>query len=98
MTGAGTTMPHPAQPRRKRDPRRRLRQRAPPSLFGFLDPGGQAIAEPLLGTCKVPETFVINRRGAVVEKSLGAFPWAEAEIAAILGHIRETGRVPAQGT
>ncbi len=60
----------------------------------FWDAGGQKIASPILMSFRYPETFVFNRKGILVEKVTGAFPWASPEIIAILEEIQHTGKVP----
>lgn len=60
----------------------------------FWDKGGKQVAAPVLGTFKYPETYVINRRGVLVEKVIGGFPWASPQMVAILNTIYKTGKVP----
>ncbi|MDX8390363.1 MAG: TlpA disulfide reductase family protein [Mariprofundaceae bacterium] len=60
----------------------------------FWDQGGKNIASEKLRTFKYPETFIINRNGSIVEKVIGAFPWADPEVVKMLDEIYETGRVP----
>ncbi len=64
----------------------------------FRDRDGTTIAGPKLGVYKYPETFVLNRNGKVMEKVLGAFPWADPEMVKILNYIYTTGHVPEWGT
>ncbi|MDX8389663.1 MAG: TlpA disulfide reductase family protein [Mariprofundaceae bacterium] len=61
----------------------------------YWDPSGGVIAGPLLGTYRYPETFVINRKGVIVEKVVGAFPWADEKIISLLKEVHATGKVAA---
>jgi len=61
----------------------------------FWDTGGQQIAAPILKAFRYPETFVFNRKGVLVEKVTGIFPWSSPEIIAVLKDIQRTGKVPA---
>lgn len=60
----------------------------------FWDTGGQKIASPVFKAFKYPQTFVFNRQGVLVEKILGIFPWASADVIAVLEEIQRTGKVP----
>jgi len=60
----------------------------------FWDKGGKQVAGPILGTFKYPETYVINRRGVLIEKVIGGFPWASPNMVALLNAIYKTGKVP----
>jgi hypothetical protein len=60
----------------------------------FWDTGGRKIASPIFKAFKYPQTFVFNRKGVLVEKVLGIFPWASPEVIAILEEIQRTGKVP----
>ncbi len=60
----------------------------------FTDPNGKTVARPILKSFKYPETFIINRDGIIVEKVIGAFPWAEPQIITILQGIYKTGKIP----
>ena len=60
----------------------------------FWDRGGKQVAAPVLGTFKYPETYIINRRGILIDKVIGAFPWAAPRVVALLHAIYKTGHVP----
>ena len=60
----------------------------------FWDTGGQKIASPILKSFRYPETFIFNRKGVLVEKVTGIFPWASPEVIAILEEIQRTDKVP----
>jgi len=60
----------------------------------YWDDGGKAIAADVLGVTRYPETFVLNRKGILVEKVVGGFPWAAPQMRKILTAIYETGGVP----
>jgi len=60
----------------------------------YWDDGGKAIAADVLGVARYPETFVLNRKGMLVEKVVGGFPWAAPQMRKILTAIYETGGVP----
>ena len=60
----------------------------------FWDKGGKGVSGPLLGTFKYPETYIINRRGILVEKVIGGFPWASPNMVSVLNTIYKTGRMP----
>jgi thiol-disulfide isomerase/thioredoxin len=61
----------------------------------YWDQGGQQVAGPILSTFKYPETYVINRRGLLVDKVIGAFPWASPQMVEVLNYIYKTGHAPA---
>jgi len=61
----------------------------------YWDDGGKAIALDILGVSRYPETFVLNRKGVLVERVVGGFPWASPQIKIILEAIYNTGEVPA---
>jgi thiol-disulfide isomerase/thioredoxin len=58
----------------------------------FWDTGGRKIASPIFKAFKYPQTFVFNRKGVLVEKVLGIFPWASPEAIAMLEEIQRTGK------
>jgi len=60
----------------------------------FWDKGGKQVTGPKLGTFKYPETFIINRRGILVEKVIGGFPWASPRTVSIMNSIYKTGKIP----
>ncbi|MDQ6953280.1 MAG: TlpA disulfide reductase family protein [Mariprofundaceae bacterium] len=60
----------------------------------YWDDGGKAIALDVLGVARYPETFVLNRKGVLVERVVGGFPWASPQIKVILEAIYNTGAVP----
>ncbi len=60
----------------------------------YWDKGGKQAAAPILGTFKYPETYVINRRGVLVEKVIGGFPWASPQMVSVLNTIYKTGKIP----
>jgi len=60
----------------------------------FWDKGGKQVGGPILGVFKYPETFIINRRGILVEKVVGGFPWASPKTVSILNTIYKTGKIP----
>jgi len=60
----------------------------------FWDKGGNQVAGPRLGTFKYPETYIINRRGVLIEKVIGGFPWASPQMVSILNAVYKTGKVP----
>lgn len=51
---------------------------APPGVTVALDPGGRLAR--LYGTEKLPETYVVGRKGAVLARWVNAQPWASAEL------------------
>ena len=59
----------------------------------FWDTGGQKIASPIFKAFKYPQTFVFNRKGVLVEKILGIFPWASPDVIAALEEIQRTDKV-----
>ncbi len=59
----------------------------------FWDTGGQKIASPIFKAFKYPQTFVFNRKGVLVEKILGIFPWASPDAIAALEEIQRTNKV-----
>ena len=63
----------------------------------YWDVGGQQLAVPIFKAFRYPETFVFNRKGVLVEKVTGAYPWASPEIVAMLEAIYQTGKIPAAG-
>jgi thiol-disulfide isomerase/thioredoxin len=60
----------------------------------FWDNGGQQVAAPILKAFRIPETFVLNREGVLVNKVTGFLPWDSPEIIAVLKNIHRTGKVP----
>jgi len=60
----------------------------------FWDKGGKQVAAPILGTFKYPETYIINRRGVLIEKVIGGFPWASPRTVSVLNAIYKTGHLP----
>lgn len=59
----------------------------------FWDTGGRKIASPIFKAFKYPQTFIFNRKGVMVKKVLGIFPWASPEVIAKLEEIQRTGKV-----
>lgn len=55
-----------------------------PVVFRTMRSGGQEI-EQKFGTVQIPETYLIDRNGRVVEKLVGAQIW---DSAAMIGHLR----------
>jgi thiol-disulfide isomerase/thioredoxin len=53
----------------------------------FWDTGGRKIASPIFKAFKYPQTFVFNRKGVLVKKVLGIFPWASPKVIAKLKEI-----------
>jgi len=60
----------------------------------FWDQGGASIGTPKLGVFKYPETLVMNRKGRVVTKVIGAYPWARADTIKALKYIAKYGNIP----
>ncbi len=60
----------------------------------FLDQGGITIAAPKLGISKYPETLVMNRKGKIITKVIGPYPWAEADTVRALKYIARHGDLP----
>ena len=59
----------------------------------FWDAGGQSIAAPILKAFRYPETFVFNRKGMLVERVVGTFPWASPKVIAVLEAIQRTDKM-----
>ncbi|MDQ6999326.1 MAG: TlpA disulfide reductase family protein [Mariprofundus sp.] len=60
----------------------------------FWDKSGKQLTGPVLGVFKYPETFIINRRGILVEKVIGGFPWASPNMVSVLNTVYKTGQLP----
>ncbi|MDQ6964481.1 MAG: TlpA disulfide reductase family protein [Mariprofundales bacterium] len=60
----------------------------------YWDQGGGAIAAKRLQVFKYPETFILNRDGVLVERVIGAFPWASDTSVKLLKYIAKHGVVP----
>jgi len=60
----------------------------------YWDQGGNAIAAKRLRVFKYPETFIINRDGVLVDRVVGAFPWASEASIKTLRYIAKHGVEP----
>ncbi|MDX8409624.1 MAG: TlpA disulfide reductase family protein [Mariprofundales bacterium] len=60
----------------------------------YWDQGGRGIAADRLGVFKYPETFILNRQGVIMDKVIGAFPWASAQSIQTLRYIADHGQLP----
>ncbi|MDQ6951885.1 MAG: TlpA disulfide reductase family protein [Mariprofundales bacterium] len=60
----------------------------------YWDQGGRAVAADRLGVVKYPETFILNRKGIIIDKVIGAYPWASAHSIKILHYIADHGEEP----
>jgi len=60
----------------------------------YWDQGGRAIAANRLQVFKYPETFILNREGMLVDRVIGAFPWASEPSLKTLRYIAEHGDEP----
>jgi len=60
----------------------------------YWDQGGNAIAAKRLRVFKYPETFIINRDGVLVDRVIGAFPWASDTSVKTLRYIAKHGVEP----
>lgn len=55
------------------------------NLLTVRDPGGKSNG--LYGTVKLPETYVIDRKGVLQRKFMGAVDWTEPEMIDFLGSL-----------
>ncbi len=60
----------------------------------YWDQGGRAVAADRLQVFKYPETFIINRKGVLIERVIGAYPWASDETVKILRYIAQHDEAP----
>jgi len=60
----------------------------------YWDQGGRAVAAERLQVFKYPETFILNRDGVLIERVIGAYPWASDETVKILRYIAKHGVAP----
>ncbi|MDX8414520.1 MAG: TlpA disulfide reductase family protein [Mariprofundales bacterium] len=60
----------------------------------YWDQGGGAIAAKRLHVFKYPETFIINRDGVLIDRVIGAFPWASKASVKTLRYIAKHGVEP----
>jgi len=60
----------------------------------YWDQGGKGVAADKLQVFKYPETFILNRQGVLIERVIGAYPWASDETVKILRYIAKNGKAP----
>jgi len=60
----------------------------------YWDQGGGSVAGKRLQVFKYPETFIINRDGVLVDRVIGAFPWASDASVKTLQYIAKHGVEP----